>query len=101
VANVLDEYRQEGIEQGIKQGISQGIKQGIQQGLKEGLEQGEQRGFASANLRQLRTRLGPLDQDLEEAIRALPLELLQNLADALLSFNGPADVATWIKRHSQ
>lgn len=93
VANVFDEYRQEGIELGIKQGL--------QQGLREGMEQGEQRGFASANLQLLRARLGPLDPDLEKAILAMPLDLLQNLGDMLLRFNSPADVAIWIKRHSQ
>ena len=33
-------------------------------------------------------------------IQALPLEQLEALADALLDFSGPADLATWLAEHN-
>ena len=33
-------------------------------------------------------------------IQALPLEKLEALADALLSFQGPADLAAWLAAHT-
>ena len=35
---------EQGIEQGIKQGVEQGIKQGVEQGIKQGVEQGIEKG---------------------------------------------------------
>jgi hypothetical protein len=32
-------------------------------------------------------------------IQALPLETLEALAEALLDFSGPADLATWLAEH--
>ena len=47
-------------------------------------------------LRLLRRRSGPLAEATTAKIQALPLEQLEALADALLDFQGPADLATWL-----
>jgi flagellar biosynthesis/type III secretory pathway protein FliH len=85
----VDEYRQEGIKLGIEQGIEQGI------------EKGQRKEAVSITLRQLRTRFGPLDPVLEQSVHALPLELLEDLGVALLSFNSATDLDGWLKQHQQ
>ena len=47
-------------------------------------------------LRLLNRRCGPLTGATTTQIHALPLEQLEVLADALLDFQGPADLAAWL-----
>jgi hypothetical protein len=47
-------------------------------------------------LRLLSRRCGPLDAEQESLIRSLPLERLEALAEALLDFQGMADLNTWL-----
>ena len=47
-------------------------------------------------LQTLNRRCGPLTGATTAQIQALPLEQLEALADALLEFKGPADLATWL-----
>ncbi len=61
---------------------------------------GEARGEAKVTLRQLSRRCGPLTDATTARIQALPLEQLEALADALLDFQGPADLADWLAQHS-
>ena len=65
---------------------------GRQEGRQEGLQEGE----AAVTLRQLNRRCGPLSEATTAQIQALPLEQLEALADALLDFQGPADLASWL-----
>ena len=51
-------------------------------------------------LRQLARRFGPLSDATTARIEALPLEQLEALAEALLDFNGPGDLSTWLTAHS-
>lgn len=57
---------------------------------------GEAREAAKVALRQLNRRCGPLSEATTARIQALPLEQLEALAEALLDFNGPEDLATWL-----
>jgi hypothetical protein len=50
-------------------------------------------------LRLLRRCWGPLPVELQERIRILPSEQLENLADALFDFKSLADVETWLSAH--
>ena len=50
-------------------------------------------------LRQLNRRCGPLSETTTARIKALPLAQLESLADALLDFSGPADLAAWLAQH--
>ena len=72
------------------------LAEGRQEGLQEGLQEGRQEGEAAVTLRLLTRRCGPLAEATTAQIQALPLEQLEALADALLDFQGPADLAAWL-----
>jgi len=67
-----------------------------QEWLAEGEAKGRQEGEAAVTLRLLNRRCGPLTAATTARIQALPLEQLEALADALLNFQGPADLAAWL-----
>ena len=50
--------------------------------------------------RLLTRRCGPLAEATTAQIQALPLEQLEALADALLDFQGPADLSAWLAANS-
>jgi predicted transposase YdaD len=58
--------------------------------------QGRQEGERDLALRQLRSRCGPLSSQQVARIRALPLEQLEALGEALLEFQGPDDLNSWL-----
>jgi predicted transposase YdaD len=68
--------------------------------LAEGRQEGPQEGEAAVTLRLLSRRCGPLTDATTAQIQALPLEQLEALADALLDFQGPADLAAWLGAHT-
>ncbi|NMF61310.1 hypothetical protein DP113_15095 [Brasilonema octagenarum UFV-E1] len=51
-------------------------------------------------MRQLRRRIGNMDQQLQERISQLSIEQLENLAEALLDFSTQADLTTWLQDQS-
>ena len=76
------------------------LAEGRQEGIQEGRQEGRQQEAASMTLRQLNRRCGPLTDSTTAQIQALPLQQLEALADALLDFTGPADLATWLAAHT-
>jgi predicted transposase YdaD len=72
------------------------LAEGRQEGRQEGEAIGRQEGEAVVTLRQLNRRCGPLSDTTTAQIQALPLEQVEALADALLDFTGPADLAAWL-----
>ena len=84
--------------------LDRGRQEGEARGRQEGEAQGELRGraaeAAAVTLRQLNRRCGPLSEATTARIHALPLEQLEALAEALLDFTGPADLAAWLAGHS-
>ncbi len=58
--------------------------------------QGRQEGELEMALRLLRRRCGAISAEQEAGIRALSLERLEALAEALLDFNSPADLVAWL-----
>jgi hypothetical protein len=48
----------------------------------------------------LNRRCGPLTEATTARIQALQIDKLEALADALLDFQGPADLAAWLAAHS-
>lgn len=58
--------------------------------------QGRQEGELEMALRLLRRRCGTLSPEQEHRIRSLALAQLEALAEALLDFQGPADLVTWL-----
>jgi predicted transposase YdaD len=76
--------------------VQEWLAEGRQEGQKKGRQEGRQEGEAAVTLRLLNRRCGPLTAATTAQIQALPLETLEALADALLDFQGPADLATWL-----
>ncbi|MFN6008810.1 MAG: DUF4351 domain-containing protein, partial [Microcystis sp.] len=71
-------------------------EQAVQEGVQQGVQQGEQRGEAKLVLRQLQRRFGEIPQNLEETIRNLPVERLEDLGLALLDFETLTDLDNWL-----
>jgi predicted transposase YdaD len=86
------------------QGRSEGLQEGLQEGHREGLERGQLEGrqaeAAALTLRLLQRRCGPLTPQQQARLQALPLAQLEALADALLDFQGPDDLTTWLQANS-
>lgn len=61
---------------------------------------GEAQEAARVTLRLLTRRCGPLTDATTAQIQALPIDQLEALADALLDFQGPADLAAWLAAHT-
>jgi predicted transposase YdaD len=72
----------------------------IEEGRQEGEARGEACGEVKVTLRLLKHICGPLDDATTARIQALPLERLEALADALLDFNGAADLTAWLAAES-
>ena len=72
------------------------VQDWLAEGRQEGEAQGEAREAAKMTLRLLSRRCGPLTGATTAQIRALPLEQLEALADALLDFQGPDDLTAWL-----
>ena len=72
------------------------VQDWLAEGRQEGEARGEAREAAKMTLRLLTRRCGPISEATTAQIQALPLEQLEALADALLDFQGPADLASWL-----
>ena len=72
------------------------VQDWLAEGRQQGRQEGRQEGEAAVTLRLLNRRCGPISEPTTAQIQALPLEQLEALADALLDFQGPADLATWL-----
>jgi predicted transposase YdaD len=78
--------------------ISVAYKELFGRGLEEGQQQGRQAEATSMALRQLQRRCGPLTTDQQTQIQVLRLAELEALAEALLDFQGAADLTAWLAR---
>ena len=76
--------------------FGRGEARGVALGEARGEARGEALGEAKVTLRQLGRRCGPLSAEQESRIRSLPLERLEGLAEALLDFEGMADLKAWL-----
>lgn len=73
-----------------------GRQEGRQEGHQEGRQEGRLEGELELALRLLQRRCGPLAPEQLAQIRALPLERLEQLAEALLDFQSAADLEAWL-----
>lgn len=69
--------------------------EGLEKGRAEGLAEGE----ARMVLRQLVRQVGMLGSAAQARVRALPVESLEALGEALLGFSTPADLEAWLAAH--
>ena len=68
--------------------------------LNAGIEIGQRRGFQreqDLTLRLLRRKIGALSPEQEDQIRALPIDQLERLSEALLDFSAPSDLSQWLE----
>lgn len=78
--------------------LDEWIQQGLEKGLQQGLQQGRYEGQISLTLRQLRRRLGEVSDELEERVKVLSSEQLEELGESLLDFNALADLENWLRK---
>ncbi len=76
--------------------FGRGEARGVALGEARGVALGQAQGEAKVTLRQLSRRCGPLSAQQESLIRSLPLQRLEALAEALLDFEGMADLDAWL-----
>ena len=88
----LEDFRQSVLYREI---YGTGEADGIVKGRAEGRAEGE----AEVVLRLLRRRCGERSAAQEATIRALPIERLEALADALLDFSGAEDLRAWLAKN--
>ena len=77
-------------------GLEEGHQQGRQEGRHQGRQEGRQAEAVAMTLRQLQRRCGPLPSAQQSRIQTLSLADLEALADALLDFQGAADLTAWL-----
>ncbi len=65
---------------------------------RRGIKKGRQEGSAGFALRVLHRRFGALDEATQAHIRALSLEQLEELSDALLGFAALSDLEAWLQQ---
>jgi predicted transcriptional regulator len=71
-------------------------QQDREQAVQEGVQQGRQQGEADLLIRLIQRRFGEIPQNLEEIIRNLPVERLEDLGLALLDFDTLTDLDNWL-----
>ena len=71
------------------------------EGRLEGEARGRAIGEAAVTIRLLNRRCGPLSEATSDRIQALPLHQLESLADELLDFTGPEDLAAWLAQQGR
>jgi predicted transposase/invertase (TIGR01784 family) len=93
-------YKQDLIRQLFREGMMREsviYQEILAEGREEGREEGRKEGERSIVLRLLARRVGELPQDLRNRVETLSLEQLENLGEALLDFQGIADLLSWLE----
>jgi predicted transposase YdaD len=88
-----------GWQQGRLIGNHYGYKSGHKIGCKIGRQIGWKEGRANIVLRQLARRCGRLSISQQQKVRSLSISDIENLAEALLDFQGIADLEIWLKEN--
>lgn len=78
----------EGRAEGLAQGLAEGLAEGLTEGRKAGLTEGRQAGELSLALRLLEKRFGKLGKARTARIRALELERLEAIVEAIFEIDG-------------
>lgn len=60
------------------------------------IQAAEERGEQAVIMRQLKRRVGDLSVQVQDSIKSLPVEKLENIGDALLDFTGMDDLTDWL-----
>jgi predicted transposase YdaD len=82
----------------LEEGRQEGVELGRLEGLEQGLEEGRRREASALALRLLERRCGALASSIRSRIEALSRSQLEELALALLDFQGAEDLQTWLEQ---
>jgi predicted transposase YdaD len=77
------------------------IQEAQQVGRQEGRQEGQTEEGQTLILRQLTRRVGSVPMEPESRVKALPLERLEELGEALLDFTQIGDLSAWLDLESQ
>ena len=77
------------------------MKSLAQEWIEEGEQKGEQKGMAKLVLRRLHRQFGILEAELQEHIRSLSTEQLENLDEALPNFTSRDDLLAWLDKETK
>ncbi len=72
----------------------------LTEGVRQGQQLGRREGESTLVIRQLERRFGSIDTTIQEQIRSLPSDRLEQLAVALLDFVAVTDVTTWLQNEN-
>ena len=75
--------------------VTSWMRTGIEQGRKKWLQR-----ESALIIRQLKRKIGQLTPDIEEQVKGLDIEELENLGEALLDFEQPEDLSDWLSNSS-
>jgi predicted transposase YdaD len=73
----------------------------IQEAQQVGRQEGQTEEGKALILRQLTRRVGNVPMEAESRVKALPLERLEELGEALLDFTQIGDLSAWLDLESQ
>jgi predicted transposase YdaD len=82
----------------LAEGRQEGVELGRLEGLEQGLEEGRRREASALALRLLERRCGALASSIRSRIEALSRSQLEELALALLDFQGAEDLRSWLEQ---
>jgi len=74
------------------------IKDATERGIEQGIERGIEREAVSFVMRLLNRRFGLIAPDIEQKIRNLPVNRLEDLGEALLDFQSATDLSNWLEQ---
>ena len=77
------------------------VEEAREEGREEARQEARQEGQVGLIMRLLSRRLGQINPDIESRIRQLPIDKLENLAEAMLDFSKTEDLTTWLEANSQ
>ena len=73
------------------------IQDATNQGMERGIERGIEREISFV-IRLLNCRFGQITPDVEQQVRSLTVDRIEDLGEALLDFQTEADLTNWILR---
>lgn len=97
--NVIDTSREEGEAKGREEGLREGLREGLKEGLEKGAQKERLLNLNRQKLlvsRLLDQTIGQRPSDIQAKVDNLSLEQLNQLTEALLSFDDTSDLARWL-----
>ena len=79
--------------------VTSWMEEGLQKGIQQGLEEGKRQEAAALVLKLASCKIGTVEPEVEEQIRALSVDQLESLAEALLNFTDKTNLFTWLKQN--